>query len=64
MDATVDEEWTVEFDDASGADRVEKHPGPITEGQLLTAYGRAWRIDRIDPDRLYAHAIPVGETLG
>ena len=52
-------DWTLEFDDGSGADRVQEHPGPINEGQELEAYGQRWIVDRVDPDRLYAHAKPA-----
>jgi hypothetical protein len=52
-------EWTIEFDDGSGADRIQKRPGPIIEEQTFRAYGRSWRVDRIDTDNLYAHAVPA-----
>ncbi len=52
-------EWTVELDDGGGADRVVKLPGPIIEGQTIRAYGLSWRVDRIEPDRFFAHAVPA-----
>jgi hypothetical protein len=52
-------EWTIEFDDGGGADRVQKRPGPIIKGQTFRAYGRSWRVDRIEPKSRYAHAVPA-----
>lgn len=52
-------EWTVELDDGTGAERVVKRPGPVIEGQTIRAYGRSWRVDRLEPERHFAHAVPA-----
>jgi hypothetical protein len=49
-------DWTVELDDGGGADRVLTVPGPVREGQILEGYDRHWAVDRVEPDRLFAHA--------
>ena len=53
--------WYVELDDGGGADRHTKISGGTLEvGELVPhAHGRAWRIDRVDQDSRYAHAVPA-----
>lgn len=54
--------WYVELDDGSSADRSATIDGAakLQVGEVLqgTSYGRKWRIDRVDADRMYAHAVP------
>ncbi len=54
--------WYVELDDGSGAERhteidgaVRLEVGEIILGKL---HGRRWRIDRVNAEALYAHAVP------
>jgi hypothetical protein len=55
--------WFVELDDGGGADRHTKiNHGTLEVGELVPhAHGRTWRIDRVDQDSRYAHAVPADE---
>jgi hypothetical protein len=55
--------WYVELDDGSGVDLHTEFDGgahldvgDATPGRPL---GYVWRIDRVEPDRKYAHAVPA-----
>jgi len=55
--------WYVKLDDGGGADRHTKIAKVALEiGELVRhAYGRTWRIDHVDQDSRYAHAVPVDD---
>jgi hypothetical protein len=48
--------WTVELDDGGGADRTIHLPAPFRVGEVIDAYSRRWVVDRVEPDRAFAHA--------
>lgn len=54
--------WHVELDDGTGADRSATIDGAaqLTVGEVIPKAegGRDYRIDRVEPDRMYAHAVP------
>lgn len=54
--------WDVELDGGGGADLHAEIDGAVRleVGEVLmgTLYGRRWRIDRVDADQGYAHAVP------
>jgi hypothetical protein len=53
--------WHIELDDGSGADRSIRidETEPPTIGSLIYDDGREWIVDRVETDRLYAHAVPT-----
>jgi hypothetical protein len=55
--------WYVDLDDGGGVDRhTEISGGALEVGALVPhAHGRTWRIDRVDKDSRYAHAVPADD---
>lgn len=55
--------WYVDLDDSTGADRHAEIDGAVRleVGELLQGrlHGRRWKIDRVDPAALQAHAVPA-----
>lgn len=54
--------WWVELDDGTGAERGAEIDGAarLEVGECLPGklYRRSWRVDRVAPERKYAHAVP------